>query len=243
MGKKLSGSAETETTRTDGQSNKHTDAGRAVDGGRSRGTGGRRGKQTASEDVGAKDSGLPVLEPKATTIEVPAASEEKPKAKRGRPSGSKTAKKKKEVAPAAVDHTQLSTLLLTITNVAASRDGLDMFALTPTEAEQIAKPLSNILAKNDSVGKVASEYADHIALLFAALTIIVPKVLLFLQKRKQEKERLQYEQYEYSPPDNQAGEIDTNPQQSDRENGHAAHGENANTQFNGRLDEFLPVTF
>lgn len=247
MGEKIDRELETRLQGEGGKTDENTNARRTSNGRRS--GGGKRGGATTPKDVGPKDSGLSILEPKPTKIEVPAATsdtKDKPKAKRGRPAGSKTkatAKKKENV----VDHSQLSTLLLTITNIAASKDGLSMFALTQQECEQIAIPLSNILAKNESIGNAASEYADHIALAFAAFTILIPKILLFLQNRKQEKERQQYENYPRATNEpanvNNAGQTDTNIKQSDSTNRNTVTAKNDDPVFNGRLDDFLPTAF
>ena len=106
---------------------------------------------------------------------------EEPKKGRGRPKKdpNATAAKAKSKQTASVDPTQFILILQTVSNIIASREGLHMFALTKQEAESIATPLASILSRNESVGEFAGEYADHIALLIAAATIFIPKVLIY----------------------------------------------------------------
>ena len=119
------------------------------------------------------------------TVDVPTPAE--PKRGRGRPPGStkKKNEKKKTEAAATIDPTHFVVLLQTISNVLASREGMEMFALSKQEAEQIATPLAAILAKHNAVGEFAGEYADHIALLTACGAIFVPKFLLWQLARKE----------------------------------------------------------
>lgn len=126
--------------------------------------------------------------PKLLMVDVPDSDqEEKPKKKRGRPPGTST-KKKPAKKKGDVDSSQIKTLLLTTSMIIAARPGMEDFALTPEEAEQICTPLANIMAKSEGVAGVASEYADHIALLIACFTIFIPKFIMWKSKQPKKKE-------------------------------------------------------
>jgi len=180
--------------------------------------------------------GLVDVKPKPVEVVAPNATppaEEKPK--RGRPAGSTTTRKRttstrKKATP--VDHSQVALLLVTVSSIGASREGFEDLALSLDEANQIAQPLANILGKNEGLGNVTAEYADHIALAFAAFTIMLPKIMLFLQKRKLKKEEEQQN-------GNQTGTITTNDQQPDRQNRNPELSQNDATQFAGSINDIL----
>lgn len=147
-------------------------------------SGGTGGRGTSSAKQGEKL-------PKLLMVDVPGSDqEEQPKKKRGRPPGTgtkkKSAAKKKTVGN--VDSSQLKMLLLTTSAIVAARPGMEDFALSPEEAEQICTPLANIMAKSEGVAGVASEYADHIALLIACFTIFIPKFIMWKSKQPKKKE-------------------------------------------------------
>ncbi|WP_193218682.1 hypothetical protein [Streptococcus pneumoniae] len=60
---------------------------------------------------------------------------------------------------------------------------MQVWAMTEQEVDQIVTPLYSILSKNDGVGQVMGEYADHIALIVAAFTIFVPKFMMWKASR------------------------------------------------------------
>lgn len=97
----------------------------------------------------------------------------------------KTAKKKTEET-SAFSSQQISMLLVSLSGVVASRPNLSMFALSEMEAEQIATPLSNILAKSEKLSAVG-EHADAIALVSACLIIMLPRFMLYFETVKQNK--------------------------------------------------------
>lgn len=127
--------------------------------------------------------------PKAVTIDVPSTDnkDEKPIPKtRGRPKGSTnkpTTRKTTTTAKTKIDAAQISVLLQTMTAIIAARPNMNAFAMTKDEADQLAKPLVHIIGKSDAIAEAAGEYADHITLLVAAITIFVPKFLLYKMQR------------------------------------------------------------
>lgn len=111
-------------------------------------------------------------------IVVPPTAEEakaaKPKATR-----KKAAKKKNDE----FGKEQISSLLQSVSHLAASREGLAHWAISEQEADSIAEPLYNILAKSDVFSKVA-EHSDGIALLAACSMVIVPRAMITVDQRK-----------------------------------------------------------
>ncbi|WP_434785687.1 hypothetical protein [Bacillus velezensis] len=114
---------------------------------------------------------------------------EEPKKKgRGRPPGTTKKKAASKKKSAQMDSSQIKMLLLTTTAIFAARPGMEDFALTADEADQISEPLASILSKSEGIAGVAGEYADHIALLIACFTIFVPKFLMWKAKQPKKKE-------------------------------------------------------
>ncbi|MFO6595591.1 hypothetical protein [Bacillus cereus] len=97
----------------------------------------------------------------------------------------KAAASKKTSSPANGD--QIKIMLLTMSTIMASRPGMEMWMLSPDEAEQIVTPLSSIMAKSN-VGESLGEYADHIALAIACFTILVPKFIAWQASKPKKKE-------------------------------------------------------
>lgn len=94
------------------------------------------------------------------------------------------AKKKDE--PQSFNAQQITALIVSISSIFASRDGLEMFALSELEAQQIATPLANIIAKNEKFSGI-SEHADAIALVTACFVVMVPRFMLYFDAQKQKK--------------------------------------------------------
>ena len=96
--------------------------------------------------------------------------------------------KQKKQEPTSFNSEQISALIVSVSSIAASRPGLEMFAITKLEADQIAAPLSSMIAKNESL-KGLSEHADAIALVTACFVVMVPRIMLYFdaQKAKQAK--------------------------------------------------------
>jgi hypothetical protein len=102
-------------------------------------------------------------------------------------------KKKKKQAPPKTDikesitketKNQIALLIQAFSEIAALRMG-EIWKVSQQEAESVANPLGNILAKHDLVNK-ASEYSDYIALTTALGMIVVPRVMLSKQTKQKE---------------------------------------------------------
>lgn len=245
MGERNTGSNKTETgTGTNGGNTGNPPTTRTSNGGRGRGTGGSTEKKPTEKSVGLSN----VKEPKIVSVDVPKTEvktvEKKPedKPKRGRPPGSTTGKRPPAKAKAAtIDHSHISILLVTMTGVMATRPNMQPFALTIEEANQIALPLANILAKNEGVANAASEYADHIALLFAAATIMIPKFLLYqATKPTKETRGVPHEPGTGTVEgNNNPGTINRSSEQTNGKRTNPAHVQGTGNSFNGSIGEFL----
>jgi hypothetical protein len=174
-------------------------------------------------------------------VEVPASEKEEKtdtKKGRGRPKGST---KKKTTPPKAKqgDSTQLKILLVTVSGILSSRPNMSAFQLTMEEAEQIAQPLSNILAKNEGVNAITSEYADHIALVVACLTIFVPKYFMYQATKPKEEKKKNVQPFRKSErpaqPQPEAGQTTGSHRPANGDNGTTHDVET----FNGGLSNLL----
>lgn len=170
-------------------------------------TGGRGGSSTSTNTTGAggtsgtggtsggraetKEKGIPKL----VTVEVPDENltpEEKKRLERNakrREAYQRNKGKKKQATKQTeiLDNNQLTILLMTIGNIAGSREGMEHWRLTQAECEQIALPLSNIL-KDSLSGESVEKYADHIALVVACMSIFIPRLVITVNKKKVRKQ-------------------------------------------------------
>ena len=55
-----------------------------------------------------------------------------------------------------------------------------MFAISKAEADQLAAPIANMIAKSERL-KNAGEYADAISLVTAALIIFAPRFVVYFK--------------------------------------------------------------
>lgn len=132
---------------------------------------------TATDTKGKDESVLELPEIVESPVPVP---EKKPAKKRV------TKKKKAQKKTTAFSSEQISALLMGVSSILASRQGMEIFMLSETECNQIAVPLANIIVNtgySESVGK----YADHIALGSACLMIFIPRILVFMEQQKAKK--------------------------------------------------------
>ena len=136
------------------------------------GTSGRTGNTTGTGKT--EKEKLPEL----ASVEIP--TPEKPKKKQTR----KPRKKKKE--PESFNAEQLSALILAATNIIATRPDMQVWALQPEEANQLATPIANMIAKSEKLQNMG-EYADAISLATASIMIFVPRAIAYTEIKKQKK--------------------------------------------------------
>ena len=137
---------------------------------------------TITKTTEEKVSGLVDVKPEPKTetgTDVPIPTLKKAKQKRTR----KTNKKKNDTT---FNAEQITAILLTVSAILSNSESTQFFALSKREAEQIAEPLANIIATNDSLNAL-SKHSDSIALVTACFMIFVPKLVMFLTYKKQQK--------------------------------------------------------
>lgn len=95
-----------------------------------------------------------------------------------------TKKKQKDEGPATAD--QIQALILTASTIVATRPGCEVWALKPEEANQLATPIANMIAKSEHL-KNLGEHADAIALVTASVMIFGPRTYIYLAQQKAKK--------------------------------------------------------
>ncbi|MED2635662.1 hypothetical protein P4216_28795, partial [Bacillus thuringiensis] len=80
----------------------------------------------------------------------------------------------------------MKPILMTVSQMVATREGFEIWALSETEINTLCEPIENMLAKTAALEKVG-ENSDAIALAIACFTIFVPKFLMWNATRKQKK--------------------------------------------------------
>ena len=153
--------------------------------------------------------------------------------------GQGKAPKNNNAAKPKMDNQQLNILIQTFSMIVASREGMSHWALQPDEIEQITKPLMNILSKYEGVGETFGQYADHIALLMACGTIIVPRLIIQFQQSKAKKGMNEIDKHRTKPREgstsNNTGEVNTNSRPN------AGQSSDNNTLISKELSSILPV--
>ena len=141
-----------------------------------RGTGAAGAGADKREIKSKETSGLPPVKPKDVVISE-ANEVEVPKQRKKRTPKNKT--------PEAVNTSQLTTLIITVSEVAASRAG-DHWKLTKAEAESIADPAAKLINNNETLKKI-TEHSDALALVAACLIVFTPRVMVTAQNNKQKR--------------------------------------------------------
>ena len=130
----------------------------------------------AAEGRKAEEKGLPGLASLTPEIPVPAEPQKKKK---------RTPKKKKQ-EPQNATAEQISAFLLATSQIIGSREGMQVFTLTPAETMQLATPMANLIEKSEKLQNLG-EHADAISLVTASLIIFAPRVLIYSEQQKQKK--------------------------------------------------------
>lgn len=137
--------------------------------------------------------------------------EEKPKKKR-------VTKKQKESAN--VDN--ITNLLVAVFGVAGSRKGFEFWSISEAEARTVAEPLNRVLASYNMDEKLG-KYADHIALVTACSTLVVPRAIMTYQIEKPKLAKKK----EVKKIEGQIKRADTEIRNTDRNADHAKSNETA----------------
>ena len=195
-----------------------------------------RPRKTESGNQETKLLGLhSVDEPLSVSVALPGEDQqEKPqKKKAGRPK--KTASKSGQI-----DSTQIQILLVTMSALISSRPGMEIWNLSAQEAQQIADPLANILAKNEALGNAIGEHADAFALITACFVVFLPKALMYMAskpKKPKNGDLLNYGNSKPTKPTNQ----DTKVANIDREHvqRNASNAKNSSPKLGGQLSQII----
>lgn len=134
---------------------------------------------TDTATAGTEKAGIPELAVVNSDTKV----EEIPQPKKAKQKRTRTKKNKND---ANFNADQLKAILLTVSAMAETTEATSFFALSEKEAEQIAIPLANIIANNDSLTAL-TEHSDSIALVTACFIIFAPKMFLFMAYQKNKK--------------------------------------------------------
>lgn len=135
---------------------------------------------------------------------------------------------------------QLKPILMTVSQMVATREGFEIWALSETEINTLCEPIENMLAKTAALEKVG-ENSDAIALAIACFTIFVPKFLMWNATRKQKKAQVVTNYAKSIQPTgnaggNKAGTTGTSSRPSARES-------TASSQtFSGELNQLIPAS-
>jgi hypothetical protein len=135
------------------------------------------------------------------------------------------------------DPTQLKILVLTLTSILASKEGFEMWALSEAEVSQLVTPLHSMLSKHEGVGEKLGQYADHIALVTAAFTILVPRLVMQIQMNKQKKGGNNNAKHRHT----NGGSSNTNAGTTERDNRSISkQPANNGTSFGNELSSLIP---
>ncbi|MCU5409090.1 hypothetical protein OCA16_31925 [Bacillus cereus] len=129
---------------------------------------------------------------------------------------------------------------MTVSQMVATREGFEIWALSETEINTLCEPIENMLAKTAALEKVG-ENSDAIALAIACFTIFVPKFLMWNATRKQKKAQVVTN---YAKPiqstgntgGNKTGETGTSSGPSARESSASSKA------FSGELNQLIPAS-
>lgn len=82
----------------------------------------------------------------------------------------------------------LSNLIVGLSGGIGSKKGLEFWLISKEESDKIAEPLANILNSIESVKEIG-KHSDAIALTFACVSILMPRLIMTFALLKQKKER------------------------------------------------------
>ena len=126
--------------------------------------------------------------------------------------------KKKKEEPQNFNAEQISALILSMSTIVSSKQGMEIWALRPEEATQLATPIANMIEKSEAL-KNMGEYADAISLVTASLVIFAPRAMMYHEMQKQKKIQ-QNGGVKLVRKENESGRSAEKPNRTD-----AAHGE------------------
>ena len=196
------------------------------------GAGGNETKRTAVEETD-KSVVLKQSPPKKVAVTIPETGEKVEPAKKKR--SRKTTKKE-------ADPSDLIKFMTAVNACIPQNSNFGILKLTETEIENIAKPLANILEKQEVLGKIA-EKSDSIALVTAVIGAYAPRAIFVAQTIKVKKEK---EKHEISISKQNNGNRNVGQEAKISKISHRHDGANETTPANGsngnELFDILPPT-
>lgn len=135
--------------------------------------------------------------------------------------------------PEVIDKASLNMVVASLSAIVASRPNCEHWALTETEINSITDPLSKMLAESEAFANLG-QYSNQIALVMACVTIIVPRMIISIQKSKEMKQIARTGQRTNTIPKQlDGGTKSGNPKQT-KASDHGATGRNeGNATSNG----------
>jgi len=203
---------------------------------------GGRGANGRTKPPGGETTESDKNVPKLVNVDIPGqGTEQAEKKPRGRPPGSKSTTNKPKTTRKAntkTDSQHIKILMLTVSGIIASRENMQMWALTPQEIDSLAEPLAAVLDKHN-VGQATGEYAEYIALVMALFVVFVPKYLMWKEINKQRK----VEQQNARKPITNQQQRNTNENGATTANSQQPSGASANdgASFSGKLHDSIPA--
>lgn len=95
-------------------------------------------------------------------------------------------KTKTKNAVATFNSDTLTTLIMSLSAVVASRENCGHWLITESEAKSIAEPLQSMMAESQYFEKVG-QYSNQIALVMACATIFMPRLIITISQNKDKK--------------------------------------------------------
>lgn len=159
---------------------------------------------------------------------------------RSRASAKSSPRPKGKAKAPSMEILQLKPILMTVSQMVATREGFEIWALSEVEIHTLCEPIENMLAKTSALEKVG-ENSDAIALAIACFTIFIPKFLMWQATRKQKKAQVVTNYARPNPTTgtsgrNETGKIGASPKPS---GGQAAV---SSQNFGGDISSLIPAS-
>ena len=154
------------------------------------GTGGTNGTGGGTGSAGTGETKKQEKEPVLLAIEERKKEKEKREAlsKEQSKEQPKPKRKKKEPDPV-IGSTEISSLIVSVFSILASRPGMEHWAISEKEAKTVADPLSQILAENNVLEKTGVN-GCYILFVMAAAGIILPRLFITLQVKEPKRKEV-----------------------------------------------------
>lgn len=125
--------------------------------------------------------------PRMVNVEVPTPDEPQPAPNPAAPKKKKPQAKTAAAKKIGVTGENLTGIIKACGDIVGNREGYEIWKLDDKECQQLAEPLSRIIARSEYLERITDEYGDYIALTIAASTVIIPRLLVQAQTNKENK--------------------------------------------------------